>query len=133
MAITASSLVNETLTLIIDNGKKVLTAKSDNPRWHDILEAYRYQNKERLEALVSLKTIVDEYSSGKLSVNSAGVTYNGRPMHTIDSERVMAFLKNNLPFKPLANYIEKKAKNPSKRAIDEMYNFLENRSMPLTD
>jgi hypothetical protein len=67
-----------------------------------------------------------------LSVNSAGVTYNGRPMHTVDSNRVMAFLKNGIDYQPIANYIEKKAQNPSKRAIEEMYNFLENKFCPLT-
>jgi hypothetical protein len=130
--ITAKSLINETITLIIDNGKQIITAKSDHPRWLSIRDAFAAGNDALLESLVSIKAVIENYSVGKLSVNSAGVTYNGRPMHTVDSNRVMAFLKNGIDYQPIANYIEKKAKNPSKRAIEEMYNFLENKFMPLT-
>lgn len=131
--ITAKSIVNETITLIIDNGKQIITAKSDHPKWTEIRTAFASGNNALLESLVSIKSVVESYSIGKLSVNSAGVTYDGRPMHTVDSQRVMAFLKQNLPFQPIANYIEKKAKNPSKRAIEEMYDFLENQNCPLTE
>ena len=132
MSITAKSIVNETITLIIDNGKQIITAKSDHPKWQSIRDAFAAGNDVLLESLVSIKSVIESYSIGKLSVNSAGVTYDGRPMHTIDSQRVMAFLKEGLPYQPIANYIERKAKNPSKRAIEEMYNFLENKFMPLT-
>ena len=132
MAITAKSLINETITLIIDNGKQIITAKSDHPRWQTIRDSFATGNDALLESVVSIKSVIENYSVGKLSVNRAGVTYNGRPMHTVDSNRVMAFLKNGIDYQPIANYIEKKAKNPSKRAIEEMYDFLENKFMPLT-
>jgi len=75
---------------------------------------------------------VENYTVGRLSVNLLGVTYNGRPLHTIDAERVMAFMRDKLSYYPIANYIERKMKNPSARAIQEMYNFLEHRGMSLT-
>ena len=132
MIITASSLVNETLTVVIDNGQQILTAKSDHPKWQEIRDAYKAGNNDLLQSLISLKSVVEAYSVGALSINTTGVTYNGRPLHTVDTQRVMAFLRENLPYKPIANYIEKKQKNPSKRAIEEMFNFLEHKAMPLT-
>ena len=131
--ITASSLINETLTLIIDNGKKILTAKSDHPKWKELQDAFKTGNKELLERLILLKTVVEEYTIGKLSVNSAGITYNGRHLHTLDAQRVMAFLKNGLPYQPIANYIDKLRKNPSQRAIEESYKFMEHLGLTLTD
>jgi len=131
--ITSSSLVNETLTLIIDNGKQILTAKSDHPKWENIKLAFAAGNKTLLETLVSIKSVVESYSTGLLSVNSAGVTYNGRAIHRLDSQRVMAFLKNNMDYKPLANYMEKLAQNPSSRSIQEAYKFQEHLGLTLTD
>lgn len=130
--ITAMSLTNGTLTVVMDNGSNILTARNDHPKWNDILEAYKNEDAARLSTLLSLKAVVEEYSVGALSINSTGVTYNGRPVHTLDSQRVMAFLQQGLPYKPIANYIARKAKNPSSRAITEMYNFLEHKNMPLT-
>jgi len=130
--ITAMSLTNGTLTVIIDNGASILTARADHPRWDDLIEAYKLQDESRIIALLSIKVVIEEYSNGDLSINTTGVLYRGNPMHTIDAERVMAFLNEGLPFKPLANYIARKMKNPSARAINEMYTFLEHRNMPIT-
>jgi len=132
MNITAMSLTNGTLTVIVDNGAKILTARNDHPNWTEIQEAYRQQDSTRLLTLLSLQAVVEEYSVGQLSINGTGITYAGRPMHTVDSQRVLAFLREGLPFKPIANYMERKMKNPSSRAITELYSFLEHKNMPIT-
>ena len=131
--ITAMTLTNGTLTVIIDNGAQILSARNDHPRWAEILECYKTGNKQRLETLVSLQAVVEEYSVGALSVNATGVTYRGQPMHTVDADRVMAFLREGLPYRPLANYMANKMLNPSARAITEMYTFLEHKGMPIDD
>ncbi len=133
MKITAGTLTNGTLTLILDDGAQILTARNDHPKWNEIMEAFKSDNANRLISLISLKSVIEDYTIGMLSINGTGVTYAGKPIHTIDAERVMAFLRDGLPYKPIANYIERKMANPSSRAINEMYNFLEHKNMPLTD
>ena len=118
--ITAMSLTNGTLTLILDGGSEILTAREDNPRWTEIKEAFKRQDEARLRILLSLKAIVEEYTIGTLTVNATGVLSLGKPIHTVDAERVMAFLRDGLPYKPIANNIARKMKNPSSRAIQEM-------------
>lgn len=126
------SLTNGTLTVVLDGGKEILTRRNDQPKWDEVVAAYRLGDEARLRELCSLAKMVEEYSVGLLSVNSTGVTYAGRPMHGVDTDRVLAFLRDGLPFKPIANYMARKLKNPSARAITELYNFLEHRNMPLT-
>lgn len=126
--------------MVIDNGE-VKTARADHPKWEDLNKTFNRINYvgdhftgpvDELLELMDLKTAVENYTVGRLSVNLLGVTYNGRPLHTIDAERVMAFMRDKLSYYPIANYIERKMKNPSARAIQEMYNFLEHRGMSLT-
>ena len=130
--ITAKSLTNGTLTVIIDNGNEIHTARSDRPKWTEILAAYKSGNDNLLLALISMKAVVENYTVGRLSVNGTGVTYNGSPIHAVDADRVMAFLREGLPYQPIANYMERCRKNQSARAIVELYPFLEHRNMPLT-
>ncbi len=127
----ASSLTNGTLTLVTDDAQ-IITARNDHPKWAEIVEAFKSGNEVLLRSLLSLQAVVENYTVGMLSVNATGVTYANRPLHTVDAERVMAFLRDGLPYKPIANYIARKMKNPSSRAIQEMYNFLEHKGMPLT-
>lgn len=134
MSIIAQSLVNETVTVIVNTGTSIehLFAKNDHPQWNDIVAAYKAKDEELLKTLISIKSAVEKYTVGLLSVTDAGVTFRGKPIHTVDGQRVMAFMRDGLPFEPIANYIEKKMANPSARAISEMYNFLEHKNMPLT-
>jgi len=128
--ITASLLTNDSLVIQFDGGEPQYT-RSDNPRWNEIVEAFRKGDEKTLKSLISMKAIIEKYSVGQLTVNSAGVLWRGKPLHTLDAKRIMLYLRDGLPFKPIANYIERKMKNPSARAINEMYNFLEHRHMPL--
>jgi len=130
--ITAMSLTNGTLTLVLNGGSEILTARNDHPKWTEIVDAFKAGNEAVLRSLISLKAVMEDYTVGLLSVNSTGVTYAGRPMHGVDSDRVLAFLRDGLPFRPIANYMARKLKNPSARAINELYNFLEHKNMPLT-
>lgn len=133
------SRTQDTILVVDDSGVK--TARADHPKWSDIQRIFdliSYEGErfvgptDELLAFMDLRTAVETYTVGLLSVNSMGVTYAGRPLHTIDAERVMAFMRDKLSYKPIANYIVRKMKNPSSRAIREMYNFLEHRGMPLT-
>jgi hypothetical protein len=131
--ITAMSLTNGTLTVIFDNGSEILTARNDHPQWEQLVDAYKDGNETYLKKLLSMKSVVEDYSVGALSINSTGVTYHGKPLNTVDADRVLAFLREGLPYKPIANYINRKMANPSARAIQEMYSFLEHKGMPLTN
>ena len=126
--------------MVIDSGV-VKTARADHPKWDDLNKTFNRINYvgdhftgpvDELLELLDLKNAVETYTVGLLSVNALGVTYSGRPLHTIDAERVMAFMRDKLSYYPIANYIARKMKNPSARAIQEMYNFLEHRGMSLT-
>ena len=130
----------DTLTVVDETGVK--TARADHPKWNELTEIFSrisYDNGEfvgptdELLSTMDMKTVVETYTVGALSVNGLGVTYNGRPLHTVDAERLMAFMRDKLSYKPIANYIALKMKNPSARAIKEMYNFLEHKGMPLTE
>ena len=127
--------------LVVDGTGAVKTARADHPKWGEISTTFNqigYESDhftgpvDRLLELMDLKTAVESYTVGLLSVNSLGVTYAGRPLHTVDAERVMAFMRDKLSYTPIANYIARKMKNPSARAIQEMYDFMEHKGMPLT-
>lgn len=130
--ITAMSLTNGTLTVILDSGAEILTARNDHPKWAEISAAFKLQNETELRRLLSMKAVMEHFSNGDLSVDGTGVLYRNKPLHGVDSDRVMSFLKEGLPYQPIANYMAKKMKNPSARAIQEMYGFLEHKNMALT-
>lgn len=131
--ITAMLLTNETIKVILDNGADELVARNDHPRWPQIIEAAKLKNEKALRDLVKMANVIDLYSVGNLKIQNNAVLYCGIPMHGVDVDRVLAFMRDHLPYEPLANYINRKMKNPDPRSIQEMYNFHEHKGMPLTD
>jgi hypothetical protein len=68
-----------------------------------------------------------------VEVNSSGVSWNGKPLHNAIAKRIMDFGLAGLDHKPLCNFLAKLMKNPSSRAVNELYTFLEHQNLPITD
>lgn len=128
------SKTDKSLTVVVvENGKNtVLTTTNSNPRWNDILTALKNQDQDELVELMSVAKTVERYSESNLLIQDGNVSYKGRQLAGPDVNRLLEFIKDGIPFLPLARFLEKKTKNPSYRSINELYKFLEHRKMPLT-
>jgi hypothetical protein len=116
---------------------KTLAAKSDHPKFKEIIEAISDPNGDavKLEALFDLAKPVRDFvgSTGKLTVKHGAVLFDGVPVHNYTTEKIVQFMELGLPVKPIVNFLEKLLTNPSKRAVDELYRFLVHKNMPLTE
>ncbi|NBR07294.1 MAG: hypothetical protein EBT92_16230 [Planctomycetes bacterium] len=115
---------------------KTLTAKSDHPKFADIITLLGEPNGDTkvLESLFDLAKPVREYVglNGKLTVVNGAVLFNGVPVHNYTTEKILQFMELGLPVSPIINFLERLLNNPSKRAVEELYRFLVHRNMPLT-
>lgn len=61
------------------------------------------------------------------------VFVNGEKLHHTIVERVLLFRKNNLPFEHMLNFISKISENPSYNSREQLYGFLENKDLVITE
>lgn len=66
-------------------------------------------------------------------VRDGELYWNGKPMHNTISVRVLAFLDEGHPVKPLVNFVNRLMSNPSYSSRMELLDFLGNRNMPITN
>jgi hypothetical protein len=128
--IQAHILTDHSLTVII-NGK-VLTMQHDNPSFNEAKKTLAEGNSEALEALFDVAIVVERYASGSIRVTDGQVFYKDNPVHGHVVDRILAFMREGLPYKPLVAFLDKLMLNPSRRAVNELYTFLEHKNMPLT-
>jgi hypothetical protein len=95
-------------------------------------EALAKEDWERLEGLFDTAKAVVDYTSNSIEIKSGVVYYKGQTVHGHVVDRILDFMGSNLPYKPLVNFLEKLMSNPSRRAVNELYSFLEHKAMPLT-
>ena len=125
------NITNGAVTVFI-NGQS-LTRLSGEQKYDEIIEAIKNEeDPDSIADLFSPAKAVVRYSNGKVQVTDGQVLYNGEEVHNYIAEKILSFSENDYPFEALALFLERLLKNPSKRAIDELYPFLENGFMPIT-
>jgi len=123
-------LTDRSLTIVLNDEPKTIT--SENPVWNEAIKAIREGRFDEIGDLLDKSKTIKRFSQGNIEVLDGIVTYKGEEIHNIVVDRILNFIKNDLPFEPLINFLEKLMQNPSRRAVNELYKFLEHKKMPLT-
>lgn len=125
-------LTEKSLTAVI-NGK-AHSMNSDHHAWEQAKDALGNEEWERLEKLFDVQQAVEDYldEDAEIEIRDGQVLYQGESVHNLVVEKIMSFMRNGLPYKPLVKFLGKLMDNPSRRSVDELYRFLEHKNMPLT-
>ena len=125
-------LTEESLTVVIEG--KAMTMQKDHPAWTQAIGALNKEEYDRLENLFDVSKAVEDYvdSESGITVTEGTVFFEGEPIHNVVVDKILGFMREGLPFKPLVRFLGKLMANPSRRAVNELYAFLEHKSMPIT-
>jgi len=106
--------------------------ESSNPSFKEAKLAIANEQWEDIEALFDTSQAVVNFADGNIEVTDGAVFYKGQGVHNHVVDRILDFMREGLPYKPLIRFLDKLMDNPSRRATNELYAFLEHKSMPLT-
>jgi hypothetical protein len=120
------------ITAIIDG--TVFTVDTDHSNYQNILQTVRDQDWTKFLDLVDLSRKVRDYAhNSNVEIKDGIIVFDGEPIHNTLTKRVINFMQQDLPFKPLLNFLCNLMENPSKRAVDELYDFLDVGELPITE
>lgn len=83
--------------------------------------------------LVDIKKGVETFSFGKIKIEKDVLIYNGRELHNCLATRIVAMVGEGYNVAPLVKFLDNLMENPSARAVNEFYGFLERNKLPMTD
>lgn len=86
--------------------------------------------RDRAEAL---RLAIQRQNIEGVVVENGEVRYNGKIIHSTLSERMLTMLDEGFNLTPMKRFLEKLLQNPSFRAVDGLYDFLEYGNMPITE
>jgi hypothetical protein len=121
------------ITVVLDGERHSINA--GNTLFSKALDAYKADDWDAFIACVNpeirLKSLYASYEG--IEVKDGNLYVFGDPVHSTLATRVLSFLEHGLDCVHLFKFILKLNLNPSKRAVDELYTFLEHRALPITD
>lgn len=127
-------LVSNDGTITLYNAEKHFVLSSDHKNYNEILEAIRHHDAETVLKLVNVVEELKKYAeSDKLEIRDGVVYFGGEAIHNTITDRILACYKLNLPFDGMVKFLENLMQNPSFRARQELFDFLEHRYLPITE
>jgi hypothetical protein len=118
------------ITVVI--GSKPHTISKSHITFQKVLDAIKAQDWNLVKDIIEPVKVVLNYGKGNVSVQGESLFWKGKPMHNALSTRMISMLQDGFPIEPLVNFMENLMTNPSKRAVTELYGFLEKNSLPIT-
>lgn len=114
------------------DGQTHIVSRSDALS-NKLIEALRNQKLDEIPSLVSAAKRIEKFSRGKFTVQDGIVFIDGNPAPTVLGNKIVKFSKEGLPFQPLVKFAENLQANPSYRAVNELFQFLEKNDHPITE
>ena len=123
-------ICDSNITIVV--GGKPYTISSNNASFAEVKNRIANEDFDSIENLFDKGAAVGVYTKGNIVVKDGEVLYKGDTVHNHVVDRIFDFMRQGLPYKPLVNFLDKLLQNPSRRATQELYSFLEHKNMPLT-
>lgn len=133
MTIQAKILTPNSITLVVDGQTYNLTDES-HKYYKEIREALKQNDNDEAERLLDLvDQFVSSFKCGRVSIVDGVVSVDGRVVVGPLTERMVQMADEGFSVDPMVNFLNNLYENPSKRSVDELYGFLEETDLPITD
>ena len=118
------------IVVIIDN--QPYTVTSTHIGYEKLKQAIKDNDWDTVKQVVDPAKEILSYGAGHVAVQGSKVFYKEREMRGVLTARLIEMYQDGFPVEPLIMFMENLMSNPSKRAVEELYGFLENGNLPLT-
>ena len=118
--------------IVVVIGTNSHTISSTHITYQKVLDAIKSGDWDTVKDLIEPKKVVINYGKGNVEVQGEKLFWKGNELHNSLATRMNSMLQEGFPVEPLVLFMENLMSNPSKRAVTELYGFLEKNSLPIT-
>lgn len=118
------------LVVVIDNNPH--TISPSHLFYEKIIDAVKSKQWDSVREMVEPKKAVVEYSNGNITIKEDTLYWQGQDMHNSICSRMVEMLKEGFDIDSLVQFMHNLMQNPSNRAVNELYGFLEKNNLPIT-
>ena len=118
------------VVVVIDN--KPHTISKTHLTYQKVVDAIKAGDWELVKNIIDPVKVVVNYGKGNVSVQGGTLYWKGEVFAGALATRMVAMLEEGFDVEPMVLFMENLMQNPSKRAVDELYGFLEKNNLPIT-
>ena len=118
--------------IVVVIGTNSHTISSTHITYQKVLDAIKAGDWDTVKDIIEPKKAVINYGQGNVEVQGEKLFWKGAELHNALATRMIQMLQDGFPVEPLVLFMENLMSNPSKRAVTELYGFLEKNKLPIT-
>lgn len=125
------TFTNESITVIVDG--KPHTAKAGTAQYNGLRDAIFNGDWSLVQKHLTPALSLQQWAGDKFVIEGDQISYEGFPLPQTIQQRIRATANEGKSPGPLFAFFERLAKNPSKRSVDQLYNFLQHNAIPIEE
>ena len=118
------------VTVVI--GNKPHTISKTHVTYQKVVDAIKAGDWATVKAIIDPVKVVLNYGQGNVTIQGDKLFWKGTEFNGTLAARMIQMLQDGFTIEPMVLFMENLMQNPSKRAVDELYGFLEKNNLPLT-
>lgn len=127
-----ASIVGPTFVTVMVNGQ-TMTIDGSHHNYEAIRAALKTKDHQLVETLINAKKAVENFAAGKVEVRGDRVFYGEMEVKGSVVHRILQMVREGFDSAPMLAFLANLMASPSKRAVDELYGFLEATGLPITE
>lgn len=124
-------IANDGTVTAVVSGQAYSFGKS-HPNYSKLVTHLKNNNIEHFEASYDIISHVNAYCEGYVNCQDGGLSWDGIKMPDMFTGTILDMVKQGFPFEPMLNFLDNLSQNPSDHAVVELFDFMENKNMPIT-
>jgi len=124
-------MIQGTNIVVVINNQPHTISKT-HVAYEKVKEAIRTGDWDVVKKIIDPEKMVLNYGQGRVAIQGDKLFWDGHEMHNALSRRMIQMVQEDFPIEPLVLFMERLQSNPSFRAVNELYSFLEKNSLPIT-
>jgi hypothetical protein len=118
--------------IVVVIGTKSHTISNTSPTYNRVLEAIKAGDWDTVKNVIEPQKVVLNYSAGYVAIQGDRLFWKGEELNSTLATRLIQMFQDGFPIEPMVQFMENLMLNPSKRAVTELYGFLEKGQLPIT-
>lgn len=126
-------LGGDSLTVVIDSTPYTVNKQSHT--YQLVLNAVKSGDVDAVRSALNIRQHITQSLSKKSNdvvIDGNDILYKGMKVTGLISSRIFEVIRQGLDVTPMVRFLENLMDNPSKRAVDELFGFLEACKLPIT-
>ena len=118
--------------VVVVIGNKSHTISKTHITYQKVVDAIKADDWDTVKAVIDPVKVVLNYGKGNVAVQGDQLFWKGAEFNGTLAKRMIQMLEEGFTIEPMVNFMENLMSNPSKRAVTELYGFLEKNNLPIT-